>query len=154
VLAEFRQDFAGAGGDVNFIKSTADFHYYHEVTSDIVGMLRLQGGHATGWGGQDLRMIDHFFMGPNLVRGFAPSRIGPRDMLSPNQDALGGSLYWGATVEFQSPIYGVPKDFGLKAAVFADAGSLWNYVGPTSFPATGTSVQVAGDSAGIIRSSV
>ena len=43
-------------------------------------MLHLQGGHIAGWGGRDLRMLDHFQMGPNLVRGFAPSGIGPRDL--------------------------------------------------------------------------
>ena len=43
-------------------------------------MLHLQGGHVTGWGGKDLRMLDHFQMGPNLVRGFAPAGIGPRDL--------------------------------------------------------------------------
>ena len=52
-------------------------------------------------------------------------------------DALGGSMYWGASVEFQTPVYFLPKDSGVKVAAFADAGSLWNYVGPTTFPATG-----------------
>jgi len=28
------------------------------------------------------------------------------------------------------PIWGLPKDIGVRWAVFADAGSLWNYVGP------------------------
>ena len=30
-------------------------------------------------GNNELRMLDHFQMGPNLVRGFAPNGIGPRD---------------------------------------------------------------------------
>jgi outer membrane protein insertion porin family len=34
----------------------------------------------------------------------------------------------------------LPRDVGLKAAVFADAGSLWNYQGPTSWAVTGESV--------------
>ena len=68
--------------------------------------------------------------------------IGPRDLTQfpftgVYGDALGGSMYWGATLEFQTPIYFLPKDAGIKVAAFADAGSLWNYVGPTSFPATG-----------------
>ncbi len=46
-------------------------------------------------------------------------------------DALGGSMYWGASVEFQTPLYFLPKDSGVRVAAFADAGSLWNYVGPT-----------------------
>jgi outer membrane protein insertion porin family len=93
----------------------------------------LQGGHETGWGGQDLRMLDHFFMGPNLVRGFAPAGLGPRDLTpGTTHDALGGSLYWGAGVELQTPLYFLPKEIGIKFAAFADAGSLWDYQGPTS----------------------
>ena len=39
-------------------------------------------------------------------------------------------MYWGASVEFQTPLFFAPKEVGIKIAVFADAGSLWNYVGP------------------------
>ncbi|MCX7310078.1 MAG: outer membrane protein assembly factor BamA, partial [Afipia sp.] len=66
--ASFNQDIAGVGGDVNFVKSTADFKHYSEIASDVVGMARFQAGHATGWGGQNLRMLDHFQGGPNIVR--------------------------------------------------------------------------------------
>ena len=45
--------------------------------------------------------------------------------------------YWGASLELQTPLYFLPKDAGIKVAAFADAGSLWNYTGPTTFPATG-----------------
>jgi outer membrane protein insertion porin family len=66
------------------------------------------------------------------VRGFAASGIGPRDLTyGTNFDALGGTKYWGATAELQFPIPGVPKDLGVRLAVFADAGSVWDYQGPT-----------------------
>jgi outer membrane protein insertion porin family len=141
-LADIRQDFAGVGGDVNFIRTASDIYGYHEVVSDVVGILHLQGGHIAGWGSRDLRMLDHFQMGPGLVRGFAPAGIGPRDLTprafsGTNGDALGGTMYWGASLELQTPLYFLPKDAGVKVAAFADAGSLWNYVGPTTFPATG-----------------
>ena len=56
------------------------------------------------WGGKTLRMLDHFQMGPNLVRGFATAGIGPRDLtFGTSQDALGGTMYWGASVETQMP---------------------------------------------------
>ncbi len=147
MMASLNQDFAGVGGDVNFIRTTADFRTYREVMPDVIGMFKLQGGYLTGWGGKELRMLDNFQMGPNLVRGFAPAGIGPRDLTqyywptSPQYgtlgDALGGTMYWGASMEFQTPLYFLPKDSGIKIAAFADAGSLWNYTGPTTFPATG-----------------
>jgi outer membrane protein insertion porin family len=138
LLSEFKQDFAGVGGDVSFIRSTADVRAYREVVSDVVGVLHLQGGHIAGWGGRPLRMLDHFQMGPSLVRGFAPAGIGPRDLtVGTTNDSLGGTMFWGASLEVQRPLYFLPKDAGVKVAAFADAGSLWNYVGPTTFPATG-----------------
>jgi outer membrane protein insertion porin family len=137
-LAVINQDIAGVGGDVNFIKTTGDFKLYDEVLPDLIGLLRFQGGYATGWGGQGLRMLDHFQAGPNMVRGFAPAGFGPRDLTpGTNQDGLGGSLYWAATVEFQQPLWFAPKDFGMRFAVFADAGQLLDYNGPTSWDVTG-----------------
>src|SRR5215212_9470444 len=141
VLAELRQDFAGLGGDVNFIRTNGDVRMYYELISDIVSVLHLQGGYVTGWGDKDLRMLDHFQMGPNLVRGFQTAGIGPRDLTpGTSGDALGGTMFWGASVETQLPIYGVPKDFGMRLAFFADAGSVWGYKGPRVFPSTGTSI--------------
>jgi outer membrane protein insertion porin family len=100
-------------------------------------------------------MLDHFQMGPNLVRGFAPGGIGPRDLTNgTTNDALGGSLYWGASVEFQTPLYFLPKEVGIKLATFADAGSLWDYQGPTSWSVTGETLQVGLGDPSMIRSSV
>jgi outer membrane protein insertion porin family len=153
IYAEFKQDFAGVGGDVNFIRSTADLRSYYEMFSDVVAVLHLQGGNITGWGGKDLRMLDHFQMGPNLVRGFEPAGFGPRDLTNPlRQDALGGTMYWGASVEAQAPFTFLPKDVGLKGAVFADAGSLWDYKGPTSWDVTGETLNPADSSK--VRASV
>jgi outer membrane protein insertion porin family len=154
MLAELRQDFAGVGGNVRFVRTSGDVYGYREIINDVVGTLHLQGGHITGWGcggnnsaslidtpPECLRMLDHFQMGPNLVRGFAPAGIGPRDLsrygLTGSGDALGGTLYWGASFEMQTPLYFLPKDAGIKVSAYADAGSLWNYQGPTSWAATG-----------------
>jgi outer membrane protein insertion porin family len=151
LLLEFKQDFAGVGGDVNFIRSTFDSRAYYSVWSDLVAMFRVQGGHLTSWGGQQLRMLDHFFMGPNLVRGFAQAGFGPRDAASATLDALGGTMFWGATLELQYPMFFAPKEFGMKLALFADAGSLWDYKGITSFGGQ-TIVPISNDP--VVRSSV
>ena len=156
LYAELKQDFAGVGGNVNFIRTVADARSYYELFSDVVTVLHLQGGHLTGWGDRDLRMLDHFQMGPNLVRGFAPSGIGPRDSainsVTGYGDALGGTLYWGASVEAQAPFTFLPKDAGLKGAIYADVGSLWDYQGPTTWDVTGETL-VPADSSGL-RASV
>jgi len=142
LFAEWKQDYAGVGGDVTYLKSTVDGKYYPPLVSDIVGLIHVQAGMMNQIGNSDLRMLDHFQMGPNLVRGFAPNGIGPRDLTLNTLgigtgDALGGTKFWGASAELQMPFWFLPKEIGLKGAVYADAGSLWDYKGPTSWAATG-----------------
>ena len=119
------QDLAGVGGDVRYIRSVGEVRAYHPVTDEITAMGRATGGVISGWGGQDVRLLDLFYKGSETVRGFALAGIGPRDLLSPNQDALGGKMFYSTTAELLFPIPGVPQDIGLRGAVFADAGSLW-----------------------------
>jgi outer membrane protein insertion porin family len=138
LLVDFRQDFAGVGGDVSYLKSVIDAKYYTPLVADIVGLIHVQSGILNKVGNTELRMLDQFQMGPNLVRGFAPNGIGPRD-INPygTMDALGGTKYWGASAELQMPFWFLPKEVGLKGAVYADAGGLYDYKGPTTWAATG-----------------
>jgi outer membrane protein insertion porin family len=126
LLIDFKQDFAGVGGDVSYLKSTIDAKYYAPLVADIVGLIHVQGGTLNSIGNSQLRMLDQFQMGSNLVRGFAPNGIGPRDLTfypyTGTGDALGGTKYWGASAELQMPFWFLPKEVGLKGAIYADAG--------------------------------
>ncbi len=138
MLVAFGQDFAGLGGDVDYIRQSVDFHSYYEVVPDLVSILHLQAGNMFGIDGQGVRLLDDFKMGPNLVRGFAPAGLGPRDITpGTTNDAIGGTNYWGASMELQYPFYFLPKDSGFRGAVFVDSGSVWGYRGETQFAATG-----------------
>jgi outer membrane protein insertion porin family len=153
VYAEMRQDVAGVGGDEKFIRTTGDVRYYHEVLPDVVAMGRVQGGNITGWGGQQVPLMSSFFGGPQMVRGFAPNGFGPRDLTSgTTMDNVGGTKYFVTTAEAQAPIPYLPAEFGLKMAVFSDAGTVFGYGGPNYFPQFGQSVQVADST--FVRSSV
>ena len=120
------QDLAGVGGDVQFLRSVGEARAYYAVSENVTAMARATGGVITGWGGQDVRLLDLFYRGGETVRGFATAGIGPRDTQSVNQDALGGRIYYGTSAELLFAIPGVPEDIGLRGAVFADAGSLWS----------------------------
>src|SRR5215213_3223980 len=139
---ELKTDFAGLGGDTRYFRAMGDARYYYEIFEDVVGIARVQGGHIVALGGDNLRIVDHFFMGPSLVRGFASSGIGPRDIssLDSRSNAIGGTTYFGGTLEVQFPIFGLPRDLGLKGAVFADAGTLFGYKGPTNFDVNNNSI--------------
>ncbi|MEW6437037.1 MAG: outer membrane protein assembly factor BamA [Pseudomonadota bacterium] len=137
IHAELREDFAGAGGNERYVRSTADLRYYHDIYDEIVGVLHFQGGILNHWGSGEARIVDNFNMGPELVRGFQPDGIGPRDVsagVDPEGNPLGGTKFWGASAEADFPIPYMPREVGLKGAVFSDFGALWGYQGATFFP--------------------
>ena len=120
----FNQDFAGLGGDTQYMRSVGDARYYRTLyrDGDVIGLVRAQGGNITGLG-QDVRPIDNFYRGGETIRGFATYGYGPVDTAS--GVPIGGKNFWAATAEVQFPLPLISRDFGLRAAVFADAGDLW-----------------------------
>ena len=86
-------DFAGLGGDVQYISLAAEARGYYPITDNITFVGRAIGGYIQGWGGEDVRLIDLFFKGGETVRGFDRAGYGPRDLST--GDALGGSMYLG-----------------------------------------------------------
>ena len=151
INSQLRQDIAGLGGDVRFLRTSEDVRYYHSLGSDLTGMVRAQGGYITGWGGQQAPMMNNFFGGPSMVRGFAPNGFGPRDLTpGSTMDNVGGSAYWATTAELQSGIPGIPQEYGLRGSAFVDAGSVFGYKGATSF--AGQTAQIANNN--VVRSSV
>ena len=143
-------DFAGLGGDVQYIRLSGEGRYYYPISEKITFVGRLQGGHVMGWGGDDVRLIDMYFKGGETIRGFNRAGFGPRDLTT--GDAIGGTTFWAATAEVRFPIPFVPDDLGIRGAVFADAGSLFgtskfvDSINNTIDPATGRVVQVADSS--------
>jgi outer membrane protein insertion porin family len=134
--ADFRPDVAGLGGDSRFLRAATDMRYYHELPwfEDVVAVARFQAGHIMPFGDNNLRLIDNFNLGPTLVRGFASGGIGPRDLnADPRTNALGGTTYYGGSLEVQFPILGIPREVGLRGALFADAGTLFGYKGRRVF---------------------
>ncbi|TKW75303.1 MAG: outer membrane protein assembly factor BamA, partial [Bradyrhizobium icense] len=63
VRSQLTQDLAGLGGDVKFLRTTSDTRYYQQINSDVVAMVRGQGGYVTGWGSQQAPLMNTFFGG-------------------------------------------------------------------------------------------
>ena len=120
-----RQEFAGVGGDTSYLKSEAEGRLYAELLpdADIVGFIKVAGGTITGMNGEDVSTINNFFKGGETVRGFANYGFGVVDKVT--DTPLGGKNWWGTTAEVQFPFPGISPDFGLRGALFADAGNLW-----------------------------
>jgi outer membrane protein insertion porin family len=126
IRVQTTNELAGLGGAAKFAKTTEDVRYYHPIVGDIVGMVRTQEGYVTPYGGQQLPLLDGFFGGPQLIRGFAPNGFGPRDITpGTTMDNIGGNIYWTTSAELEAPVPGIPADANLKIALFSDTGSLW-----------------------------
>ncbi len=144
-LAQVNVDVAGLGGDSKFIRTTGETRYYYPIFDEIIGSVKGQAGNIVGFGGNKLQLTDHFFKGPELVRGFAAGGIGPRDTSADfSSNSIGGTSYYGGSVEVQAPIFGIPKEVGLKVAVFADAGTLLGYNGPKNYLVSQANQSVTG----------
>jgi outer membrane protein insertion porin family len=155
VRVQSNNEFAGLGGAAKFARTTEDARYYHQIFGDVVGIARAQSGYATPWGGRQLPLLNGFFGGPQLVRGFAPNGFGPRDVTpGTTQDNVGGNVYWTTSAELQAPVPFVSADAQLKMALFSDAGSLWatSASSASKLASLSPSQQIANSSA--IRASV
>ena len=123
VYFQIGSDFAGVGGDVQFVRVQSEIRAYYPLFEKITLVGRATAGHIAGWGGEDVRLLDLFYRGGETVRGFGKSGYGPRDLNT--NSALGGDTYWAVNTEVRFPFPFVPDEFGMSGAIFADAGSLF-----------------------------
>ncbi len=128
--ASLAQSFAGAGGDVNYVRSEFSSAYYHRIFRGFIGALKFRAGYIEGYAGDDVRLSDRFFEGASTFRGFEVAGIGPR-FLSPQRtrngkplsQAIGAKLYGIGSAEISIPLP-LPKQYGIKASLFTDFGTV------------------------------
>ncbi|MEK1891190.1 MAG: outer membrane protein assembly factor BamA [Phyllobacterium sp.] len=129
IYARFNQEYAGLGGDANFLKSTFKGQYYKTLSDemDIVGLFGVGAGYIAGFGDEDLRVFDLFKNNTEMIRGFKYAGIGPRDTTVSDSKGsfLGGTTYFNATAEAQFPMPVIPESLGIRGALFADAATLY-----------------------------
>jgi outer membrane protein insertion porin family len=120
-----RQDFAGVGGDVNYIRTEVDASWYFGFSPEWIVSLQGSAGYIAGWNGDAIRINDRFFKGGNSFRGFETAGIGPRDttQASSRGNALGGNFYAIGTAELTVPNY-LPEEYGIRTSLFVDVGTL------------------------------
>jgi len=120
-LLRFEQEFAGFGGDTQFLKHEVIGSYYYPFTPSWVLNLSARGGYIFGYGGEDVRLFDRFFLGGSSLRGFRFAGVGPRD--GATDDALGGNALGTATAELRFPL-GLPEELRMFGRVFVEGGTL------------------------------
>ncbi|WP_246227505.1 outer membrane protein assembly factor BamA [Roseobacter ponti] len=124
-LFEFGQDFAGLGGDNEFVRTRAQVIGETRVLSEEVTLRASLEGGALSWGSGTNRAVDRFLNNTNIIRGFEPGGIGPRDLSVSDEDPLGGNFYIAARFEAEFPI-GLPEEYGIQGGLFYDVGNFWD----------------------------
>jgi outer membrane protein insertion porin family len=124
ILLTFGQEFAGLGGDNNFIRTNARLIAQRTVLNEEVTLrARLEGGALNFLDGGST-VIQRYNSSSNSLRGFESRGIGPRDLNSEDEGALGGNYIGVFGVEAEFPL-GLPEEYGISAGVFFNAGSVW-----------------------------
>lgn len=130
-LVEIGADYAGLGGDSEYIKATTKLVAQRRIWNEEVTLRATLEAGAFQWeGGGNSRTIDRFVLTPSVIRGFEPGGIGPRDQNNGNpnggfyNDFLGGNYYAVARFDAEFPL-GLPEELGLRGALFYDVGGLW-----------------------------
>ncbi|MBL6930408.1 MAG: outer membrane protein assembly factor BamA, partial [Rhodospirillales bacterium] len=111
---------AGIGGTKRYLRNTFDAAKYYSLYDQWVLSVRGSVGHIVGIG-EDVNLLDRFFIGGDNLRGFATSGVGPRDKST--KDALGGEWMYRGGVELGFPL-GLPEELGLSGKLFSDIGSV------------------------------
>lgn len=126
ILFELGADLAGLGGDSKYVRTKAKAIAQTKVFHEEITLRATVEAGALHWRGSDFsRSVDRFIVNPDIMRGFEPGGIGPRDQTAGADDFLGGNLYAVARFEAEFPI-GLPEELGLRGGVFYDVGNLWN----------------------------
>ncbi len=117
---ELENTLAGFGGDSKYLRNEIRGGTFYEIYDKWILSFGVGTGYIIGIG-DDIRIIDRFFLGGDTLRGFEDSGVGPRDLAT--QDAIGGNFFYRTTVGVTFPL-GLPNEFGLRGRLFTDAGSL------------------------------
>ena len=109
-------DFAGLGGNAEFVRARLDGAYYIPLdyfTGDSQWDIRLRAGVGQLFPlGHQEQIIDRFFLGGDNLRGFQTGGVGPHDAVT--GDSLGGRFIWTESTQLQFPAAGLagPRPVG------------------------------------------
>jgi outer membrane protein insertion porin family len=130
LYARFYQEYAGIGGDAEWLRTTAKATYYHTLNEEYnwvglvsggAGYIHAFGDSSTAAAANGIRVGDLFKANDDIVRGFDFNGFGPKI----GTDFIGGTTYFNASAEVQFPMPAIPESIGIKGALFADIGTLY-----------------------------
>ncbi|MBO4285111.1 MAG: outer membrane protein assembly factor BamA [Alphaproteobacteria bacterium] len=116
----FGHDIAGLGGKQKFFKFDAKAYQYFTLADYFTFKFHANGGYIVGYGGQDVRLSNRYYLGGSNLRGFEFGGVGARDRQT--GDVLGGNwiAYGGSELTFPIGL----EELGVRGRTFFDIGVL------------------------------
>ncbi len=119
-VSQLSNQLAGIGGDVYYLKNIVSGAQYYSFSKDWILTGSGRVGYIVGLG-EDVEIVDRFFLGGDSLRGFATAGVGPRDRNT--RDSLGGEWLYKGTIQLVMPL-GLPEELAFNGRIFSDFGSL------------------------------
>ncbi|MGY6632313.1 MAG: outer membrane protein assembly factor BamA [Alkalilacustris sp.] len=135
ILLRLDNELAGLGGDRKYLRTTALALVERRVFGDDITLRAEFEGGAIGMISGRSRITERFELSDRM-RGFRPAGAGPRDLASPEQDALGANYFAAARFESEFPV-GLPEEYGIAGGLFFDVGSSWGVSCPSGVDCSG-----------------
>lgn len=116
----FGNDIAGVGADEKYFKFDVKAYKFFTLSDYWTFKFYANGGYIVGYGGEDVRLSQRYYLGGNTLRGFAFGGVGARDKAT--DDALGGNwvAYGGAEMSFPIGL----DEVGIRGRTFFDIGMI------------------------------
>lgn len=113
-------DVAGLGGDSKFVKVIGDVSYFQPVIWGTVLAGRIEGGYGFGLGDEELPLFERFYLGgPSSIRSRKFRQVSPVDS---SGTRIGGTSEALLNIEYIIPLF-----FGVRFAMFFDAGNVYGF---------------------------
>ena len=115
----FGNDVSGLGGDDKYVKFDVKAYKFYTLSDYYTFKFFINGGYVEGYGDEDVRLAQRYFLGGNTMRGFESGGISARDKFT--RDAIGGNwMVWGGA-EMSFPM-GL-DELGIRGRTFVDIGT-------------------------------
>ncbi|QQR79775.1 MAG: outer membrane protein assembly factor BamA [Deltaproteobacteria bacterium] len=120
-------EFAGVGGDNDFVRVTENFRYYQPLWKKIVGKLNFTAAQIESTNSDPVPLFERYFMGGvNSLRGYYLRDVGPSVRVpissigGDHRFVFGGNKMLQLNLELELPLY---DPAGFKAVTFFDTGN-------------------------------
>jgi outer membrane protein insertion porin family len=118
------EEFAGVGGNRNFVRSIADARFYRKIWGDLTFRTKFEAGTIWAYTGESVQRNERFLLGgSNNLRGYSFARVGPtNNVVTPNGPVSYNAGGYHELIFMSELEYPLVRDIGLKFVLFYDAG--------------------------------